>query len=108
MVLLILLGSFFLLNLFVGVIVTAYNEAQRIESEANPEEEEVSHTDALQLVMECKPIRVFHTDNFLQQRLVLFTRHPKFEISIMACILLNVLVMCVDWEGIDDDTVAIT
>lgn len=108
MVLLILLGSFFLLNLFVGVIVTAYNEAQRIESEANPEEEEVSHTDALQLVMECKPIRVFHTDNFLQQRFVLFTRHPKFEISIMACILLNVLVMCVDWEGIDDDTVAIT
>ena len=109
MVVLIMLGSFFLLNLFVGVIVTAYNEAQRIEQETGgDDEEEVSHADALQLVMECKPIRVFDTDNYMQKKLVLFTRHPKFELSIMACILLNVFVMCVDWEGIDEGIVDVT
>jgi hypothetical protein len=108
MVVLIMLGSFFLLNLFVGVIVTAYNEAQKIELEKNPDEEEVSHTDAIQLVMDCKPIRIFETDNYIQKKLVLFTRHPTFELSIMACILLNVLVMCVDWDGIDDDVVVVT
>ena len=108
-VILIMLGSFFLLNLFVGVIVTAYNEAQRIEVEKGiSDHDEVSHSYALELVGLCKPKRIFETDNIMQKKLVLFCRQPKFEITIMSCILLNVFVMCIDWVGIDQGVVDVT
>ena len=107
-IILIMLGSFFLMNLFVGVIVTAYNEAQKVEVRNAEEGGEIDHASALELVHTTKPVRFFTTDNYMRKKLVLFVTQPKFELAIMSCIVLNVLVMCVDTVDISPDIVEVT
>ena len=95
--LLITLGAFFLMNLFVGVIVTAYNEAQHIEPMESASTKEINHVDALGRAREIKPKRLFHTELRWRQKLVLLITNRTFEMCTMGLIVLNILVMCVDW-----------
>jgi hypothetical protein len=94
---LITLGAFFLMNLFVGVIVTAYNEAQHIEPMESASTKEINHVDALGRAREIKPKRLFHTKLRWRQKLVLLITNRTFEMCTMGLIVLNILVMCVDW-----------
>jgi len=94
----IMFGAFFLLNLFVGVIVTAYNEVQRDE----PEDPKARHMqirakDITKLVLSAEPERKEHLRHCCRGPFIRLVEWPWFEPIVMAFILINVVVMAVDW-----------
>lgn len=106
----IVLGSFFVMNLFVGVIVTAYNDA-KIEADSGLGQ--VGNADARRV----KRIRdtydtalyAYHqtrnqTSKGWRGPFIKVMFHPYFDHAVMAAIILNIVAMCIDygsWNGAD-------
>ena len=95
-------GAFFLMNLFIGVIVTAYNEAQSLDPPVDKDKEEMLHDDSLGLARSLAPRSLFRTASPCRRKLVLMINADWFELLAMAAIVLNILVMCVDWAGMSE------
>ena len=100
-----IVGSFFVLNLFIGVVLDNFLQVSSEESQgADSGKGNVSslfltrnqrnwvHTHVLALKMKAKPIKLY-PDNRFRLRVYELVEHPKFEMTIMAAIALNVVVM---------------
>ncbi|RWS17361.1 uncharacterized protein B4U79_11701, partial [Dinothrombium tinctorium] len=99
-VLFIILGSFFTLNLFIGVIIDNFNE-QKKKTGASLElfmtEEQKKYYKAMKKMGKRKPIKAIPRPRMkLQAILFDITTNKKFDMTIMAFILLNMFVMCLD------------
>jgi len=109
-VVMIMLGAFFLLNLFVGVIVTAYNEVQADDKEEDKDEEaetaarheEMWTKDLVELVGMAEPKKLVYLDYKYRGPFMRITSARWFEPVVMLIIVLNVCVMGVD--TVDYDT----
>jgi len=100
-IIVIMFGAFFLLNLFVGVIVTAYNEVQRDE----PEDPKARHMlirakDITKLVLSASPERKEHLRHCCRGPFIRLVEWAWFEPIVMMLIMVNVLAMAVDWCNI--------
>lgn len=96
----ILLGSFFFLNLFVGVIFMNYERQQKYQSSELKREDE--HWISIQrLILKAKPeleSKINHKNKF-RAGIHRFVKHGCFEFFIMACIILNMLQMAIAYYG---------
>ena len=100
---LIVFGAFFLMNLFVGVIVTAYNKAQNIDPIKDAGKEEIFHVESMGIALKESPKQRYHPDTATwRKKMVLIVISPKFEVLAMGAIVLNIFAMCVDWYGMPD------
>jgi len=107
-VLIIMFGSFFLLNLFVGVIVTAYNEVQR-DNVLDPQSEALKDAmikvkDAATIVHSAAPKKLIYKEHPFRGPFMKIANHDYFEPGIMMLIVLNVVVMSTDWVDPDGTT----
>ena len=100
-----IVGSFFVLNLFIGVVLDNFLQVSSEESQgADSGKGNVSslfltrnqrnwvHTHVLALKMKAKPIKMY-PDNRFRLKVYELVEHSKFEMTIMAAIALNVVVM---------------
>lgn len=92
----IFVGSFFFLNFFVGVIFLNYEEAQKAEKESwFMTKKELEWVDIMKLIVKSKPD--LETTNVPKQKPCLFLHtivtSTIFDIVIMTCIVLNMIVM---------------
>jgi hypothetical protein len=103
-ILFIVIGSFFLLNLFVGVIFFHFNLAQKKEKARGSfflSDEQLGWIDIQKLIIKAKPDfasnRVPRTG--LRSKLYKLISHSYFETFIMVCIVLNVAQMAFSYDG---------
>lgn len=100
-VIMIMFGAFFLLNLFVGVIVTAYNELQSEEEEDEFEKvrrhEKRWHDDLVELASFAIPQKLVYLDFKYRGPFMRITNARSFEPFVMFIIVLNVCTMGIDW-----------
>ncbi|RWS24738.1 voltage-gated sensitive sodium channel-like protein, partial [Leptotrombidium deliense] len=93
-------GSFFTLNLFIGVIIDNFNEQKKRAGgalEMLMTKEQKKYYSAMKKMGKRKPIKAIPRPRFkLQAFLFDVTTNKKFDMTIMVIILLNMLVMCLD------------
>ena len=100
-VIFVMLGSFFFMNLFVGVIFMNFQNAEREEKNALLlKENEVKWVDMLKMIVNAKPDIIKMPKNRVSQWLFEKTKgETKFDVFIMICIVLNMIQMAVSFEG---------
>lgn len=107
-VIMIMFGAFFLLNLFVGVIVTAYNELQSEEEESEEEKsdrhEKRWHDDIVELTSYAQPQKLVYLDYTYRGPFMRITNARWFEPFVMFLIVLNVCVMGIDFADENGQT----
>ena len=107
-VIMIMLGAFFLLNLFVGVIVTAYNEVKADDGEEDQETETAARhermwtKDLVELVAMAEPQKLVYLDFKYRGPFMQLTSARWFEPAVMLIIVMNVAVMGID--TVDEET----
>lgn len=100
-----IVGSFFVLNLFIGVVLDNFLQVSSEESQGSDSgkgnvsslfltrnQRNWVHTHVLALKMKAKPIKMYPENRF-RLKVYELVEHPKFEMTIMAAIALNVVVM---------------
>jgi hypothetical protein len=104
----IVLGSFFVMNLFVGVIVTAYNEAKRegvltLDAVKGKDHISAQKRRRNQQLIETHDhaVYAYHRTRNVQSRgwrapFIKMVFHPAFDKVVMALIVSNVLCMCLE------------
>ena len=95
-----MLGSFFLLNFFIGVLFLKYTEAQRAENKGYTDDNK--NWIAIQdMITKAKVAhdKLNMPDDLWRYRLWKIANSKPFEQSIMAFIILNMLQMALDYEG---------
>lgn len=100
-----IIGSFFVMNLFVGVVIDSFNNV-RHEKDGDKvfmtaEQEEWANTQ--KVIMKIKPMRYDPVpEEPLKKKAYLIAKAPSFEMGIMGCILLNSLVLGLQFFGQPD------
>jgi hypothetical protein len=103
----IVFGSFFIMNLFVGVVIEAFNN-QKAEKEgdslekslfADEDQKKWMKTQALLLKLDPKKILKPPPEDSWQHRFFNVVVHPKFEWFIMSCIIGNTIAMACKFWG---------
>ena len=89
------------MNLFVGVIFMNFEQAQREEKEALfLQDDEVKWVDMMKMILNTKPEIIKRPKNRLSVWLFEKTKSDTwFDLAIMACIVLNMLLMAITYEG---------
>jgi Ca2+-binding EF-hand superfamily protein len=101
----IIAGSFFVLNLFVGVIVTSYNEAkrnadQKLETNRNQEERRTNRVIATHDEAWFKYHKLYGASSTgWRKPISKLVLHSAFEWIILVAILLNVCFMALEYSG---------
>lgn len=97
-------GSFFFMNLFVGVLFMNFEAAQRDEKEALLlDGDEMKWLDMMKMIVNAKPEIIKTPKNRISQFLYKYTKpESKFDIFIMVCIILNMVQMAMSFEGSTD------
>ncbi|CAF1120007.1 unnamed protein product [Adineta ricciae] len=100
-VLFIILGSFFILNLFIGVVIDNFNQQKRLLQTGAIEmfmtEDQKKYYNAMKKLGNKKPTKALPRPRFAVARFLFdVTTNQKFDIFIMLCIFLNMLCMCLE------------
>ncbi|CAF1331232.1 unnamed protein product [Adineta ricciae] len=104
-VLFIIFGSFFTLNLFIGVVIDNFNQQKRIlggggSIEMFMTDDQKKYYNAMKKMGTKKPTKALPRPRFALARFFFdVTTNQKFDIFIMICILLNMLCMCLEHDG---------
>ena len=103
-----LVGGFFALNLFVGVVVDSFNrikeDSDLAGGSATMTVEQKQWVDMMKTVMKEKPPRVVRPPrNPVRNRLFKIVTAPLFDHVILSAIFANVLVMSTYYLGIEDN-----
>ena len=98
----IFIGTFFFMNLFIGVVFEQFNEVRKHEGSFAAiilTKEQMLWVEIQQLIIKSTPFIEF-TQPTGAFRLFFFnlTRHRYFEMFILACVLLNMLQMCLVYD----------
>ena len=96
--------SFFILNLFVGVVITTYSrEKEKLGKNFLLTENQKKWLEAKLLIIEAKPkFYMKKPKEEWRARFYKFVVNPWFEKFIMSCIILNTFVLCFKWYGQDE------
>ena len=100
-ILFILIGSFFFLNFFIGVLFLEYEKAEKNEKKGFTPEM-IYWKELQRLILEAKVPHELHykpQDRGLQYKIYNLIIGDPFDIAIMACIVLNMFQMGMDHEG---------
>lgn len=91
----IIVGSNFLLNLFVGVVIGKFNEQRDIiEKDFMLSEHQKAWLKTVKLCVACKPVRKQRlTKNFLRNIFIRIVANPFFDYFIMTCIIVNTAIL---------------
>ncbi|UJR17003.1 hypothetical protein I4U23_003901 [Adineta vaga] len=100
-VLFIIFGSFFILNLFIGVVIDNFNQQKRLLQNGAIElfmtEDQKKYYNAMKKLGNKKPTKALPRPRFAVARFLFdVTTSQKFDIFIMLCIFLNMLCMCLE------------
>jgi hypothetical protein len=98
----ILIGSFFFLNFFIGVIFLNFEEAQNEEKKALVlNDKQIKWIDIMKMIIKSKPDieTTYIPKNKFRKKLHSIVTSNYFDIFIMVCIVLNMLQMAIDYEG---------
>ena len=103
----IIVGSFFTMNLFVGVVIEAFNnqkaekEGDQIEKSlfADEDQKKWMKTQALLLKLDPKKILKPPPEDSWRYKFFNLVVHPYFEAFIMACIIANTISMSIKYFG---------
>ncbi|KAG8191415.1 hypothetical protein JTE90_010589 [Oedothorax gibbosus] len=105
-VLFIIIGSFFTLNLFIGVIIDNFNEQKKKAGgslEMFMTEDQKKYYNAMKKMGDKKPVKAIPRPRFKPQAIVFdLTTNTKFDMSIMLFIGLNMIVMAMDQYQIEE------
>ena len=96
-------GSLFILNLFVGVVINTFKTEKELLSRnallTNLQDE---YCEVLTKCYKLRPMTVItKTGNKFRDNMLLIAQHPAFEIFIFVCICLNTVVLAMSWYGMD-------
>ena len=94
-------GSFFFLNLFVGVLFLSFEKAQRDEKESMLlDGDEVKWVDMMKMICDEKPEIIKIPKNWLREKCYYFVADDGYFANfIMGCIILNIFTMAATFEG---------
>ncbi|CAF3279088.1 unnamed protein product [Rotaria socialis] len=101
-VMFIIFGSFFTLNLFIGVVIDNFNQQKRIlrgggSIEMFMTDDQKKYYNAMKKMGNKKPTKALPRPRFAIARFFFdLTTNQKFDIFIMICIFLNMLCMCLE------------
>ncbi|CAF1639120.1 unnamed protein product [Rotaria magnacalcarata] len=101
-VLFIIFGSFFTLNLFIGVVIDNFNQQKRmlrVDDSMNifMTEDQKKYYNAMRKMSNKKPTKALPRPRFAFTRFLFdVTTNQKFDIAIMICICLNMICMCLE------------
>ncbi|CAF0997674.1 unnamed protein product [Rotaria sordida] len=107
-VLFIILGSFFTLNLFIGVVIDNFNQQKRkLGSGGSIEmfmtDDQKKYYNAMKKMGNKKPTKALPRPRFPIARFFFdLTTNQKFDVFIMMCIFLNMLCMCLEHDNQSD------
>jgi hypothetical protein len=98
-----ILGAFFLLNLFVGIVVASYNRQSdllgRVTLMSDKQKELI---EVQMIVLKSEPLPLpKEPENLLGQfcyRLI-YSHRKAFDIFIYLCIIINTVILTIEWEG---------
>ena len=102
----IFIGTFFFMNLFIGVVFEQFNEVRKHEGSFAAiilTKEQMLWVEIQQLILKSTPFIEF-TQPTSAFKLFFFklTRHRYFEMFILACVFLNMLQMCLIYDEASD------
>jgi large-conductance mechanosensitive channel len=95
--------NFFILNLVIGVVIDNYNALKEKADEGSAvlNEGQKEWVKTIKKLMQMKPKkRLRRPDNIFRQWVFKFVTWKWFDIGIMVCIILNCIVMALDWYNI--------
>ncbi|CAF3598036.1 unnamed protein product [Adineta steineri] len=107
-VIFIIFGSFFTLNLFIGVVIDNFNTQKRIlrgggSIEMFMTDDQKKYYNAMKKMGTKKPTKALPRPRFALARFFFdLTTNQKFDIFIMICIFLNMLCMCLEHHNQSD------
>ena len=95
----IIIGAFFILNLFVGVVISTFNrEKESLGKNFLLTEKQKEWLDMKLLMFRSKPKKmVKQHKNQIRNTFLQISNHPSFDVIIMVCIILNTLVLMLKW-----------
>jgi len=95
----IIVGSFFILNLFVGVVISTYNrEKEKLGKFFLLTEEQKKWLEAKLMVIQSKPkVLLQEPSNHYRRSVFKMANHRFFEYFIMGCIIANTIVLATTW-----------
>ena len=107
-VIFILIGSFFFLNFFIGVLFLKYNQAQKFELRGFTKED-LSWIDIQRLILTTEPEYESTNvpENPNRKKFHILVTSYQFDIVIMGCIILNMIQMALTYETITDTMVQV-
>lgn len=106
----VIFGAFFITNLFVGVVISAYNrESQRLGKDflLTDKQKKYKETKVLVLKMRPKISMVRPTHNKFRTQCYDLAEHKSFEFFILVSILLNTIVLAIKWPNMSAQTSSI-
>lgn len=103
----ILIGSFFLLNFFIGVLQLKFNQAQKDEQKGLTNKD-MGWMDIQRLILQAEP--EYNSTNVPKHPVRKYfhdlVKSDRFDLTIMSCIILNMLQMGCFAEGMSEGMVA--
>ena len=96
-----IVGSLFILNLFVGVVINTFNiEKEKLSRNALMTDLQDEYCEILIKCYQLKPLKVaVKTGNKFRDAMLKIAQHQAFEITIFVCICLNTVVLALSWYG---------
>lgn len=95
----IVLGNFLILNLFVGVVISTFNREKEILGKGNLLSQ--MQKDWLEMKQQCMSInpKIIESNTLTGVRgfFAWLVTNRKFDIGILVCIILNTLVLAINW-----------
>jgi len=107
----VIFGAFFITNLFVGVVISAYNrESERLGKNFLLTDKQKKWVETKILVLKMKPKIAFlrPLSNKLRQKCYDLAEHKYFEVFILVNILINTVVLTIKWPNMSKQTELIT
>lgn len=105
-ILFIIIGSFFILNLFVGVVISTFNvEKENLGKNYLLTPTQKEWISARSNIVKMKPLK---TSSYRKRPLYRFVTNKYFEIFILVCIILNTIVLALNWYRRPQEVASIT
>ena len=108
-ILFILFGSFFIMNLFAGIVVDTFNQEKEkalgTSSLTGVQKEYLMLRQKILLmkpIIQIKPLKRY---SYLRNKVIQLISHPKFEVFILFCIILNTITYMLVWSRQPQDLV---
>jgi hypothetical protein len=96
-----IIGSFFLLNLFVGVVISSFNrQKDHLGGLSALTELQRDWVETRLTLLKCQPVQKARMPEYRFGQLCYRLNYSKwFDAVIYGCIIANTLILCIQWGG---------